>query len=178
MKRDRKAEEKIVNVLLDNAGQELYLSQLAQTAGTAISTTHQILQRKATEDFVCPKKLGNLSLYTVNPQDPLVRQMKIKRTIEKLRPLLKEIRDFSQKIVLFGSAAHGKDEKASDIDLFVLSADKDQVVEIVSRAKIGRKIQLVVKNFLEWSQMKKEDKFFWEEIKKGIVLWEERNERV
>jgi len=178
MKRDRKAEEKIVDVLLENVGQKLYMSQIAKNAGTAVTTTHQVLERGVREDFIQREKLGNLSLYSLSPQDALVKQMKIKRTIEILRPIIEKLKEFSQKIILFGSAACGEDRKESDLDLFVLSDDKQEAERIVSGANIGRKIQLVVKNFLEWTQVKKKDKFFYEEVRKGIVFWEEKDERI
>lgn len=178
MKRDRKAEEKVINVLLDYVGQKLYMSQIAENAGTAVTTTHQVLERKVEENFVKKEKLGNLSLYSVDPQDALVKQMKIKRTIELLKPLVARLKDYSQKIILFGSAAQGKDTTDSDFDLFILSNEKEQVQRIVKKSEIGSRIKPVVKNFLDWMQTKGEDKFFYEEVQKGMILWEEKNERI
>lgn len=176
MKRDTRAEEKIISTLLDHTGEKLYMSQVAQEAGTAVTTTHQVLERKAEESFVKKEKLGNLSLYSVDPQDALVRQMKVKKTIELFRLLINKLKDSCQKIILFGSAAQGKDAVSSDLDLFILSNEKGEVQRIIKKSKIGRKIKPVIKNFLEWMAMKEENKFFYEEIKKGIVLWEGKNE--
>lgn len=178
MKRDTKAEEKIISTLLNHTGEKLYMSQIAQEAGTAVTTTHQVLERKVEESFVKKEKLGNLSLYSVDPQDALVRQMKVKKTIELFRPLIKKLKDYCQKIILFGSAAKGEDTTDSDFDLFVLSDEKKEVQRIIKKSEIGRRIKPVVKNFLEWMQTKGEDKFFYEEVQKGIVLWEEKNERI
>ena len=178
MKRDRQAEEKIIGVLLDHAGERLYMSQIAGNAGTAVATTHQILERKAEENFLQKEKLGNLSLYSVNPQAPLVKQLKIKRTVERLQPLVERLKEQGQKIILFGSAAQGSDTIESDFDFFILTDQKGEVLKIIQNSKLSRKIKPVVKNFLEWVEMKEKDKFFYEEIEKGIVLWEEEDERI
>jgi len=179
MKRDMKAEKKIMNVLLDNVGGEkMYLSEIARVSGTSISTCHQILEKKVTEGQIEKVKFGNLCIYSLDQGDPLVAQMKIARAIELISPLLEELQEVSQKIILFGSSAQGKDTTESDFDIFVLSEEKKEVQKIISKSKIGRKIQPLIKNFLEWTQMKRKEKFLYEEIKKGIVLWKEKNEQV
>lgn len=179
MKRDMKAEKKIMDVLLDNvSGEKMYLSQIARASDTSTSTCHQILEKKVAEGQIERVKFGNLRIYFLDQNDPLVSQMKVARAIELIRPLLKELQEVSQKIILFGSSAEGKDTTESDFDFFVLSDEKKEVQRIISKSEMGRKIQPLIKNFLEWTQMKKKDKFLYEEIKKGIVLWEEKNERV
>lgn len=178
MKRDMQAEKKIFNVLLDNVGGEkMYLSQIAKTAGVSISTCHQILEKRAANKEIERLKVGNLSIYFLDQNDPLVHQMKVARAIELLRPLLAELEKVSQKITLFGSAAEGKDTVGSDFDLFILTNDKKAVREIINKSEMAQRIQPVIKNFLEFMDLKKKDKVFYEEIGKGQVLWESGYER-
>lgn len=178
MKRDMKAEKKIIDVLLDNiGGEKMYLSQIARAAGVSTSTCHQILEKRVANKEIERLKVGNLSIYFLDEDDPLVSQMKVARAIELLRPLLTKLEKVSQKIILFGSAAQGKNTAESDFDLFVLSNEKEQAQKIIRKSKIARKIQPVIKNFLEFMELKKKDKVFYEEINRGKVLWEEAHGR-
>ncbi len=172
-----RSEKKIMNVLLDNVGGEkMYLSQIAQTSGASISTCHQILEKKVADREIEKVKVGNLSVYFLDQNDPVVSQMKVVRTIELLRPLLTKLQKVSQKVILFGSAAQGKDSAESDFDLFILTNEKRQVQQMIKESKIGQKIQPVIKNFLELMELKKKDPVFYEEINNGKVLWEEQHE--
>lgn len=178
MKRDMQAEKKIINVLLDNVGGEkMYLSQIARKAGVSISTCHQILEKRVANNEIKKIKIGNLSIYFLDQDDPLVPQMKVKRAIELLKPLLAKLQAVSQKIILFGSAAFGKDTNESDYDLFVLTNDKKAVKGIIRKSRLARKIKPVIKNFLEFTELKKKDEIFYEEINKGTLLWEESYEK-
>lgn len=174
MKRDMQSEKKIVNVLLDNVGGEkMYLSQIAKSSGVSVSTCHQILERKVANKEIEKVKIGNLSIYFLDQNDPSVSQMKVARAIELLKPLLVKLQKVSQKIILFGSAARGEETPESDFDLFVLSNEKERVRRIVRGSKIGQKIQPTIKNFLEFTELKRKDPVFYEEINKGKILWEE-----
>lgn len=175
-KRDTKAEKKIFNFLLDHAGQKLYLSQIAIGSGASVSTCYQVLERITKEKLLTKEKMGNLSIYAVNLSDALNRQLKVLRTIELLKPLIERLTPFSRKIILFGSAGEGTDIAESDIDLFILTNEKDEARKIISKVKIGKKIQAIIKNALEFSELREKDKFFYEEIKKGRVLWEAGDE--
>jgi len=124
--------------------------------------------------FLKKEKLGNLKLHFVNQLKPAVKQAKIDRTLQKLNPLIKELKEWSKKIILFGSAAVGENTKGSDIDLFVLSNEKNQVYKLFSQSKLrGDRVKLVVKNILEWRELKEKDRFFHNQINKGKVLWDQ-----
>lgn len=172
MKRNTQAEKKIIDFLLDHAGQKFYLTQIAKELNISDSTIWQILRRKEKEGLVKKEKLGNLSLYFVDSKDPTVRQRKILRTTELLKPLINELKNFSQKIILYGSCARGEDSEGSDIDLFVLSNEPMEARRIIIKHIFKRKIQAVIKDFTEWVKLKEKDKFFSEEIKSGLTLWE------
>lgn len=177
MKRDMKAEKKIVDCLLDHPEEKMYLSQIARASNASGSTCHQVLERKVNEGLLEKEKLGNLSMYVFSLDDPFNRQLKITRTIEILKPLIEELKKVAQKIILFGSAAQGKDAVDSDFDLFILSSEKQEIQRIIKKNKLGKKIKPVIKNFLEFVEFKKQDRFFYEEINKGKILWEEKRER-
>lgn len=173
-KRNIRAQEIIWNFLFDHAGEKFYLTQISQKTKISDSTVHQILESQVTKGLVKKEKLGNLSLYFIDQSNPAIKLKKKLRVFLKVQHLVDQLKEWSQKIILYGSAALGEDTAESDIDLFVLSDEKDQVYKVFSQAKMGdkNKVKLVVKNFLEWTETKKKDKFFFNQINKGIVLWE------
>lgn len=175
--RDMKAEKKIFDFLLDHDGKKMYPAQIARMSGASVSTTYQVLERLKKEKKLKEEKLGNLNLVSLDLNDSLIRQNKVTRTVELLKPLIEKLKDFSRKIILFGSAAEGTDRVESDVDLFILSNEKSEVRRIISKANIDKKIQAVVKNSLEFSEIREKDRFFYEELKKGRVLWERLDER-
>lgn len=176
MKRNTGAKEKILNFLLDDPEGNFYLTQIAQGTAVADSTTQHVLENQISDDFLTKEKVGNLSYYRLNTDNPLVKQAKITRTLQEIAPLVECLWEFSQKIILFGSCAIGEDTRQSDIDLFVLTGEKDEVRGVISRFKSRRKIQAIIKNYLEFSETREKDNYFYEEINKGRVLWEAKHD--
>lgn len=119
------------------------------------------------------EKKGNLFLYRLNAQSNIVRQFKIFENLLPLHNLIKEIQPYCYKVTLFGSRADGSNSTESDMDLFIKSEDKDKVRKIINNYE-GRPfhIQAVIQDPLEVASAKDEDKAFFQQVKKGIVLWE------
>lgn len=176
MSRNTKAKEEILAFLLDNPDQKFYLTQIAHTTGIADSTVQQILEEQVKKRFLIKEKVGNLSYYSLNSDNPLVKQAKIERTLQEMAHLIEKLKDVSEKVILFGSSAFGKDTGESDIDLFVLSNNEREVREIIFKAKKKRRITAVVKNYPGWVALEKENKYLYNEINKGIILWEKKYE--
>lgn len=175
--RNVSAEEIIWGFLLDHAGEKFYLTQISRETGISDSTASQILEKQVKKGLARKEKLGNLSIYSVDPSDPVIKLKKEEKTYSVIRPLINELKGWSQKIILYGSSASGENTIQSDVDLFVLSNEKDQIYKIFSRSKIKNRTRLLVKNFLEWVEMKEKDKFFVSQINKGKVLWDQ-NEKI
>jgi len=98
------------------------------------------------------------------------------RGIESLlEPLILKMQPLSVRIVLFGSASRGEDAASSDIDLFILSKDSETIGQFLASFKTDRKIQPIILEPAEWPDFREREKVFFEEIEKGIVLWEEQD---
>ena len=94
-----------------------------------------------------------------------------------IEPLVERLKKLSQKIVLFGSWAEGDDSEDSDIDLFIISSEKEKVLFVVNKfsysAKLyNRKIQPVISRPEELLKKDRKNKVFLEQVEKGKVLWE------
>jgi predicted nucleotidyltransferase len=61
-----------------------------------------------------------------------------------LEPFLRQLQPLSRRIVLFGSGAQGTDGADSDVDLFVLTPDRSQVMALISHNRLERPVQPVI----------------------------------
>ena len=78
------------------------------------------------------------------------------------------------RIVLFGSVSRGEDTSSSDIDLFILSRDPDTTKRYLSSFKMKQRIQPIILVPAELHEFREREKVLFDEIERGIVLWEER----
>ncbi|MCK5031711.1 MAG: nucleotidyltransferase domain-containing protein, partial [Thermoplasmatales archaeon] len=121
-------------------------------------------------------KSGKNLYYQINQMNPSIKNFKIFMTINELTSLVNKLKETAEKIILFGSCATGKDTSESDIDLLVLTNEKEKVNKYVIQKRFERKIQAVVVNTTDLLKIKEKDKAFYQEIKKGITLWDVKNE--
>ncbi|KKR33003.1 MAG: hypothetical protein UT63_C0026G0011, partial [Candidatus Gottesmanbacteria bacterium GW2011_GWC2_39_8] len=99
---------------------------------------------------------------------------KVLKNILLLQPIIKKLEPLSKKIILYGSASRGEDSPNSDMDLFVLSKEPQTTKNLLFSVKVKRKIQAIVKSPTELADLKEEEKIFYEEVNRGITLWEEK----
>jgi predicted nucleotidyltransferase len=98
------------------------------------------------------------------------------QTIIEIEPLYKKLKDAASKIILFGSSCRGEDTPDSDTDLFIVSHSKDRIEEEIKKFHSKRKIQAIVRTNLNFNEMKQTEPDFYEQVIKGIVLWEAQDE--
>jgi len=166
----------ILTFLARHPEQEFYIREIAQSINKSVGGTHKTLKSLQTLSFVLEKKSGRNIYYRVNTTNPSVKNFKIFMTTTELNPFINDLKNISEKIILFGSCSIGDDTASSDIDLFVLSHDNEKVKSYLNKKRSGRIIQAVVVNAAELVKLKEHDKAFYQEINRGITLWEGRNE--
>ncbi len=171
---------KIVKLLCENPLDEFYEREIAKEAGVSVGSANRILRELLSIGIVSKREKGRLHFYKINMNEPIVRQMKILFNITELGELIKNLKPFSVKIMLFGSAAEGNDTKDSDLDLFLLVEDKEKArTEIANaRKKIERKISPIIMERNEYIKLKTKDKVFYDNINKGIILFDENELRI
>lgn len=168
--------QKILEFLIQTPGKE-YLSKEIQIAvKISKAGTNFALNDLVKTGFIGRKKRGKMYLYTINYDHPTIKQLKVLKVIIFLNPLLKKIRNKSQKIILYGSSSRGENTKDSDIDLFLVTNFLSEVEEIVKNSAKGKIIQLIIRTPLKYIEMEKTDPIFYTEIERGIVLWEAKDE--
>lgn len=165
---------KVLSFLARNPGQEFLNSEIQAAVSISRAGAYLALQDLLGERLVIKTEKGRFHLYSVNYENPIVRQFKVLMNVTLLEPLILKIQPLSVRIVLFGSASRGEDTASSDIDLFILSRDPENIRELLASFRAERKLQPIILVPTEWADLREKEKVFFEEIEKGIVLWEEK----
>ena len=165
---------RILAVMAEELGKELYQREIAKLAGISIGATSQRLRQLSENGMVSFRKSGKMLFYRYNLQDPVAKQFKILLNINAVHGLVGQLRSQAKRVILFGSCAEGTNVKGSDIDLLILSEEAKKVREIASKysEKLSRKVSPVIVTANEFRQLRSKDRPLYERAIKGIVLWE------
>ena len=176
--------QKILRFFVIHPGQSFYEREIARKAYLSPSSTHYVLTHLYDDGMINRKKNGRMYFYSIDNTNPYLKEFKILVNLLLIEPLVEKLRGLSQKIILFGSWAQGTDAEDSDIDLFIVSSEKEKVLSIVNKlsysAKLyNRKIQPIINKPEELIKKDKRGRVFLEQVEKGKILWErEINEDV
>lgn len=153
-----------------------YEREIARSLDVSIGSTNQTLKLLLSMGVVTREKKGQLYLYLVIADSPIVREFKKFENILDITSLILKISNICNKVVLYGSCATGTDTMESDIDLFIVSRGKERVLsEIRKEAKrIKREIKPVIVSIEEYLSMRNKREALLEEIDGGIVLYEKK----
>lgn len=166
-----KIEQKIIELLADYPEREFYAQEIAKKAKCSKASASDILKVLADKKIVFKKVKGHMKFYQINQGSFEVKRARIDLALEKLGPILVKLKKFSQKIVLFGSASRGEQTAGSDIDLFILSKDKNETRKILEKTSRNLQIKAIIKTGSEWAEMETQEPEFYQEIKNGITLY-------
>ena len=163
---------KVLSYIAGHPGENLLAKEIE--AATGISTMGVYLALKEFEAalYITADKKGKSFTYRLNHKNPQIRQFKVLKNVIELGPLVEKLKEYSDKIILFGSAARGEDGADSDYDLFIQTEEKESVEGIIAGYKRGRKIQVKQAGAVELAAIKKNDGVFYGEVMRGITLWE------
>jgi predicted nucleotidyltransferase len=112
--------------------------------------------------------------YRLNTGEPTVRQLKVLANVYALKELVDRLKQHARKVVMFGSCAQGTNVKESDIDLLIVTLDKEPVKRIVSayNQRNNKRLAAITLDTNEYIQLQQEDEPLHENIERGILLWE------
>jgi len=148
-------------------------TSIARDLNLAVSSVHSILKTFENFGLTRTKTIGKSIVYEIDGQNPIFKTFRAFDNIANLLPMIQQLKLISYKIILFGSCSKGEDTLESDVDLFILTDNKDRVNNVIEEANYERPINPVIVDTIEIMQLAKENKIFYEEINKGIILWEE-----
>jgi len=169
--------QKVLHFFIDYPIKELMETEIQKTTKLSKSGVNYALRDLVAANFLSRAKRGKAFFYTLNHKSLIVKQLKIIETLLWLIPLLKRLEPLISKIILFGSASRGENTLDSDVDLLIISRNKDLVLEQIKKINSKQKIQSIIYSNLNFIEKKKTDPIFYEQVIRGIVLWE-RDENV
>ena len=163
---------KILYALASDPMRAFYQREVAKEAEVSVGSANRTLKVLAEKELVTKEKRGKIFLYKFNTESTVARQIKILFNVNELDELVRTLKKYSTRIILFGSCAEGNDVKDSDIDLFVLTSEKGTVKKIINSYETLRKIAPIIVDANDFVKMRNEDKPLYDSILRGIRLWE------
>ena len=171
-------ETDILAFLCQHPEKEWHVRALAKAMGISVGSSSQELKKLQALGLVHSREVGNLKLYNLATDKPIIRSLKIFLNLLALEPIVKEIKDLSERIILFGSTAEGTDTEKSDFDVLVVTMEKEQIKKKLTRFKTvnGRQLSPVIVTPSELVKLSKTDKAFYDQATKGTVIWRSDHE--
>jgi len=168
----------ILSFLSSRPDQLLYVREISERAKVSLGATNKALKELHRRGLVIREKRGKTHLYTLDEQNPFLRQFRILNTILSLEPIVKMLEAISRRVLLYGSCAKGTNTGESDLDLFIVSNSRDEVMSILEpylnpSDEWPYRLRPVIRSTSEWSYLEERDPTFFNEIADGVVLWEQ-----
>lgn len=169
--------QRVFSFLAKFSGREFYERQIARRIGIGYGSANGALNELYSAGVIKRRREGKMCFYYVDISAPIVIEFKKLVNLILIEPLVEKLKNISNRVVLYGSCAQGMDNSQSDLDLFVVSDNKESVLEIVNsfsfpRGFEGVHIQSVIKSPIELLESGGVEQPFIEEVESGIVLWE------
>lgn len=168
--------QKALNFFLDQPGNEFTEKEIQKVVKISKSGINYALRSLVKAGFLSMYKRGKMHFYVLNYKNPIVKHLKVVKTIIQIQPLLKGLEKLSSKVILFGSSSRGENIADSDVDLFIITHNKTEIEREIKKFRFKRKIQPVFRTELKYTEMRQTDPVFYEQVKQGIVLWEGESE--
>lgn len=169
--------QKVLALFLADPSRRLYGSEISKKIGISIGQTSKILSDLLRAGVVEKERKGKTELYSLRELTPELRLYKTLNTVLNIASLVNRFKPSSKLVILFGSCAQGTNAEESDLDLFVVSSARNEVLDAVARFSPRNRygyaeIKPVIKSPAEWARMESDDPVFFGEVQKGIVLFE------
>jgi predicted nucleotidyltransferase len=163
---------RLLLVFLRHPSNEFLQRELRKKTGLSKATLIKWLGVLHKHDLLGLKKKGNVHLYTLQKEDPVIRHLKVMDTLIRIRTLRTVCVHHGCEAFLYGSAARGEDSEDSDIDILLIGKiSRLQIIDEVDAIaqKIGKRISLQLFTSMEWAAMAKKDPAFFERVEHDKV---------
>lgn len=165
---------KVLDLFASNPLQEHHEREVMRLADVSKGSANRMLRELSERGFLTLRKRGRMVFYKLDLDNPSTRQFKILANVYSLNELVEKLKGAARRVVLFGSCAQGTDVKESDIDLLVITDDKDIVRKEINRfnTKEKRRVVPIIVDANGFAKLKREDRPLYDNIERGIVLWQ------
>jgi len=164
-------QQKILSFLLKNPEEQYYDRQISLLSKVSKAGTNFALRDLAKAGIIEKEKKGKMNFYQLSENTALVKELKIVLNIMLVNELTEKTKEYCSKIILFGSASKGENNKESDIDILFITTEKQKVNSIVLKDHSREKIQPVIVTQNDFIKMKSDNPVFYKEVNEGKVIW-------
>jgi predicted nucleotidyltransferase len=163
----------ILTFLSQYPGRSWHVRGLARGARISHGSAGAGLKRLERMGFLRRERQGNMVLYSLRDDAPLVRQLRAFLTLLHLEPLVEEVKDLCHRIVLFGSAKDGDETEGSDVDLLLVTSEGKEVRRRLRSFPTvrGMPLNAVVMTPSELAMLSRQNPSFHGKASGGMVLW-------
>ncbi len=149
-----------------------YQREVANEAHISVGSANRVLPDLVRNGFVMKEEKGKIHIYRYNIDDPAARQLKVLFNVLDLKEMVEGIKPYVKRVIMFGSCSRGTDVKDSDVDLFILTDEKNVVTESLRSFNIRRSISPIIVDANDYISLRNQDRPLYDEILRGITLWE------
>jgi hypothetical protein len=175
----RKAFWRVFHFFSRHPSDEYHLKELVRNVNLSLRPTHEITRKMEQEGILQSRRMGNLKIFYLNAENPVVRQLRVVEIIAALSSLLEQLKPICDRVVLFGSCAEGTFTPESDVDLFAITDNKEKIISMTNGMAVGDQelpVNIVAESYQGVVHMKKKNDVLWSRIERGINLYEANDE--
>jgi len=169
--------QKVLSLLVKFSDREFYEREVCRKLGISTGSANRALNELYSDRAVTRRRKGKMYFYSIDSPNAALIEFKKIVNLMLIEPLVEELKKISSRLILYGSCALGTDTSESDLDLFVVSNNKEDVSNVISAFNFPKgfeniHIQSVTKTPVELLKGGESVRAFIEEVERGIVLWE------
>ena len=164
--------QKVLDFLIQDPGKQFLAKEIEKETKMSRAGVNFAVRSLSKAELIIREKKASIYLYSIDHYHPVIKQLKVLQIIIRLYSLVNQLKRHSKKIILFGSCSRGENRKDSDIDLCVLTDARQNVEETIKKSRSKSKIQPIIRNATQFYSMEQKESILFEEINRGITLWE------
>ena len=169
-------EQRIFSLFAMNPDRPFYLREISKRLNISLGATHAALLALLKARILSCRSVGKTRLFeleTLNFRGAL-NSSRVLNTVLILEPFVEVLKNHSRRIILYGSYARGTFTLESDLDLFIVTDDRETVLSQLNDLLRNFEIDIrpVIKGQVEWMDLEKTDPEFFRELMNGLSLWE------
>jgi len=168
--------------ILTHPTKKFSVRELSRASKLSVNASKYSLDYLLGKEMIQLKKIGRTYQYQANMENYLTRQWKVLFNLEDIEKaqIVKNALDTGLdiiSIIIYGSAAIGKDDENSDLDILILAETTSEKRRELAALSCGttKEINISVYSPHEWKQKANKDRIFYEQaVINSVVLYGEK----
>lgn len=172
----------VLGLLFGQPDRRFMGSELIRQVGRGTGAVHRQLKQLVSSGLVTITKQANQTFYQADPRHPIFPELRaiFLKTTGLAEPLREALAPFAGQIVaafVFGSIASGRERPTSDVDVMILTDHSDALsygqllVALGSVAQLlGRPVNPIIMDRLEWHQKRMVEDSFQQQVADGEII--------